>query len=64
MATKTKRTVAADEPVVTLRAVEPIRHDGEDYMPGDTVSASETAAAALVATGAAMAEPAAAADPK
>ncbi len=54
----TKKTSAA-EPTVTLRALEPIRHDGDDYAPGDTLVAGETAAAALIAAGAATAAPAA-----
>jgi hypothetical protein len=40
---------------VKLRAIEPIRHDGDDVAPGETFSASPEAAAALVASGAAEA---------
>ena len=53
MAEDTKPPVAK---VVKLRAIEPIRHDGDDVAPGKTFNASPEAAAALVASGAAEAE--------
>lgn len=40
---------------VKLRAIEPIRHDGDDVAPGKTFSAAPESAAALVAAGAAEA---------
>lgn len=53
MAEDTKPPVAAK--AVKLRAIEPVRHDGEDVGPGKTFSAMPEAAAALVASGAAEA---------
>lgn len=59
MAKVGKTSAAGSEPTVTLRAIEPIRHDGDDYAPGDTLVAGETAATALILAGAATAAPAA-----
>ncbi len=53
MAAKPKSAAPADE--VTLVAVEPIRHDGADVAPGETLTVSPEAAAALLASGAAKA---------
>jgi hypothetical protein len=59
MATKAKKPAESEEPTVALVAVEPIRHDGVDYAPGDSLIAGELAAAALIASGAASADSAA-----
>jgi len=56
MATKFKKTAVAQaaEQVVTtaFRALEPIRHDGDDYAPGDCVELTPGEAEALLASNA------------
>lgn len=39
-----------------LVAIDPVRHDGADYAPGDTLPVSGEQAAALIASGAAQAQ--------
>lgn len=51
---KTTEPKAPVEPeLVNLRAVEPIRADGQDYAPGDAMALGVDAAAGLLASGAA-----------
>lgn len=40
---------------VVVEAIEPIRHDGSDVLPGDHFTMTPEAAAALIASGAARA---------
>lgn len=46
---------AAATGAVVVEAIEPIRHDGSDVLPGEQVSVTPEAAAALIAAGAARA---------
>ena len=41
--------------LVNVEAIEPIRHDGEDVAPGQTVAVNAESAAILIASGAAKA---------
>lgn len=53
---KAKPVTQAEEVAeVALEAIEPIRHDGDDYAPGAAFTAAPEAAAALIASGAAKA---------
>jgi hypothetical protein len=51
MATKKKPLPAPEVDMVRVRALEPIRADGEDYAPGAVFDLAEADAAALVAGG-------------
>ena len=53
----TKKTPVATAPSVKLVAVEPIRHDGDDYAPGDELEADGVSAKQLVDIGAAQLAP-------
>ena len=52
-AKKTPVATVPDEDLVLLRAVEPVRADGVDYAPGDTLALDAAAAQGLLASGAA-----------
>ena len=53
MATTSKDPFAKLKGVVQLRAVEPVRADGVDYPPGETLELDAAAAKGLLASGAA-----------
>jgi hypothetical protein len=54
-----KKPAAKNEPeaagAVTIEALDPIRHNGADIAPGETVTVTAEQAAALIAAGAARA---------
>lgn len=53
MATKGKNPAAATAALVSIRALEPIRADGQDFAPGDEFDLAQADALALVEGGAA-----------